>query len=145
MVHYVVKGGNPLSGEVEIGGAKNAALPIIAASIMADEPVTIENIPDVSDIRAIVDAIREIGGIVEHPDQHTYVINGGSIKDEPVDNEAVRKIRGSYYLIGALLGKYKKASVALPGGATSDCARSTSTSRDSGRWEPRCAWHLPAC
>jgi UDP-N-acetylglucosamine 1-carboxyvinyltransferase len=116
MVHYVVKGGNPLSGEVEIGGAKNAALPIIAASIMADEPVTIENIPDVSDIRAIVDAIREIGGAVEHPEQHTYIINGASIKDEPVDNEAVRKIRGSYYLIGALLGKYKKASVALPGG-----------------------------
>ena len=116
MVHYVVKGGNPLSGEVEIGGAKNAALAIVAASIMADEPVTIENIPDVSDIRAIIGAIAEIGAVVEHPQLHTYVINGATIKDAPVDTEAVRKIRGSYYLIGALLGKYKKAEVALPGG-----------------------------
>ena len=116
MLHYVVKGGTPLCGEVEIGGAKNAALAIVAASIMADEPVTIENVPDVSDIRAITGAIAEIGGVVEHPDPHTYVINGAFIKDEPVDTEAVRKIRGSYYLIGALLGKYKKAEVALPGG-----------------------------
>ncbi len=116
MEHYVVKGGNPLSGEVEIAGAKNAALAILAASIMANVPVTIENVPDVSDIRAIVGAIEEIGGIVEHPDRHVYIINGAQIKDEPVDNDAVRKIRGSYYLIGALLGKYKQARVALPGG-----------------------------
>ena len=116
MQHYVVKGGNPLCGEVEISGAKNAALAIIAAAIMADEPVTIENIPDVSDIRAIIGAIEEIGGVVEHPELHTYVINGAFIKDGPVDTDAVRRIRGSYYLIGALLGKYKKAEVALPGG-----------------------------
>lgn len=116
MEHYVVKGGNPLSGEVEIAGAKNAALPILAASIMANEAVTIENVPDVSDIRAIVGVIEEIGGTVTHPDRHTYVINGAGIKDEPVDNDAVRRIRGSYYLIGSLLGKYKKAAVALPGG-----------------------------
>ena len=116
MDHYVIKGGNPLVGEVEIAGAKNAALAILSASIMASQPVTIENVPDVSDIRAIVGAIEQIGGEVSHPDRHTYVINGAHIKDEPVDNEAVRKIRGSYYLIGALLGKYSKAVVALPGG-----------------------------
>ncbi len=116
MEHYVVKGGNPLSGEVEIAGAKNAALAILAAAVMANEPVTIENVPDVSDIRAIVGAVTEIGAIVDHPDRHTYVINGAFIKNEPVDNASVRKIRGSYYLIGALLGKYKKAEVALPGG-----------------------------
>ena len=116
MEYYVVKGGSPLSGEVEIAGAKNAALAIVAAAIMADEPVTIENVPDVSDIRALVGAISDIGGEVAHPERHTYVINGANIKDEPVDNEAVRKIRGSYYLIGALLGKYRKAEVALPGG-----------------------------
>ena len=116
MEYYVVKGGSPLSGEVEIAGAKNAALAIVAAASMADEPVTIENVPDVSDIRALVGAISDIGGEVAHPERHTYVINGANIKDEPVDNEAVRKIRGSYYLIGALLGKYRKAEVALPGG-----------------------------
>lgn len=116
MVHYVVKGGNPLSGEVEISGAKNAALAIIAASIMADEPVTIENVPDVTDIRAMISVIEEIGAVVEHLDVHTYRINGAEIEDGPVDTEAVRRIRGSYYLIGALLGKYGKAQVALPGG-----------------------------
>ena len=116
MEHYVIKGGTPLSGEIEIAGAKNAALAILAAAIMADEPVTIENIPDVSDIRAIVGAVEEIGAVVSHPDRHTYVINGATIRNEPVDTEAVRKIRGSYYLIGALLGKYGEAAVALPGG-----------------------------
>ncbi len=116
MEHYVVKGGNPLSGEVEISGAKNAALAILAAAVMADQPVKIENVPDVSDIRAIVGAIEQIGGQVDHPDRHTYCINGAFVRNEPVDNDAVRKIRGSYYLIGALLGKFNQAKVALPGG-----------------------------
>ena len=103
-----MKGGNPLSGEVEIAGAKNAALAILAASIMANEPVKIENVPDVSDIRALVGAIEAIGATVSHPERHTYVINGAMIRNDPVDNNAVRKIRGSYYLIGALLGKYRR-------------------------------------
>ncbi len=116
MEHYVIHGGNPLSGEVEIAGAKNAALGILAASIMADEAVTIENVPDVSDIRVLAQAIQSIGADVQHPDRHTYIINGAGIQDLPVDNEYVRRIRGSYYMIGALLGKYKRAEVALPGG-----------------------------
>lgn len=117
MEHYIVKGGNSLSGEVEIAGAKNAALAILAASIMTNETVTVDNVPDVSDIRAILRTIEVIGGHVEKIDRHTFRINGSAInKDVPVDNEYVRKIRGSYYLIGALLGKYKRASVALPGG-----------------------------
>ncbi|MDO5456260.1 MAG: UDP-N-acetylglucosamine 1-carboxyvinyltransferase [Eubacteriales bacterium] len=117
MEHYIVKGGNSLSGEVEIAGAKNAALAILAASIMTNETVTIDNVPDVSDIRAVLRTIEVIGGHVETVDRHTFRINGSGIqKDSPVDNEYVRKIRGSYYLIGAMLGKYKKAVVALPGG-----------------------------
>lgn len=117
MEHYMVKGGTPLSGEVEIAGAKNAALPIIAASIMTNETVLIENVPDVSDIRTLLNAIRSIGAHVEKIDRHSYKINGSPInRAAPVDNEYVRKIRGSYYLIGSLLGKYKTASVALPGG-----------------------------
>ena len=117
MEHYIVKGGNSLSGEVEIAGAKNAALAILAASIMTNETVTVENVPDVSDIRAILKTIEVIGGHVEKLDRHTFRINGSGInKEAPVDNEYVRKIRGSYYLIGSLLGKYKMASVALPGG-----------------------------
>ncbi len=117
MEHYILKGGNSLSGEVEIAGAKNAALAILAASIMTNDTVTIDNVPDVSDIRAILKTIEVIGGHVEKIDRHTFKINGSGInRDLPVYNEYVRKIRGSYYLIGSLLGKYKKASVALPGG-----------------------------
>ena len=117
MEYYIVKGGNALSGEVEISGAKNAALAILAASIMTNETVTVDNVPDVSDIRAILKTIEVIGGHVEKLDRHTFRINGSGInKDTAVDNEFVRKIRGSYYLIGSLLGKYRKANVALPGG-----------------------------
>lgn len=116
MEQYVVKGGSPLYGEVEIGGAKNAALAILAASVMTDETVTIENLPNVRDINVLLQAIEGIGAKVERVDAHKVMISGSSIQDVTVDNEYIRKIRASYYLIGALLGKYKKAQVALPGG-----------------------------
>ena len=116
MKQYIIKGGTPLLGEVTIGGAKNAALGIIVAAIMADEPVTIDNLPDVDDVRVLLDAIESIGAIVERIDSHTVRINGACINDVSIDEDAIRKIRGSYYLVGALLGKYKKALVALPGG-----------------------------
>ena len=116
MKQYIIKGGTPLRGEVTIGGAKNAALGIIVAAIMADEPVKIENLPDVDDVRVVLDAIESIGAIVERLDSHTVRINGALINDVNVEEDAIRKIRGSYYLVGALLGKYKKAMVALPGG-----------------------------
>lgn len=116
MKQYIIKGGRPLQGEVQIGGAKNAALGIIVAAIMADEPVLIENLPEVDDVQVLLDAIEGIGAIVERIDEHTVRINGAVINDVNVDDEYIRKIRGSYYLVGALLGKYKKAVVALPGG-----------------------------
>lgn len=116
MEQYVIKGGNPLVGEVEIGGAKNAALAILSAAVMTDETVTIENLPNVRDINVLLNAIQEIGAKVDRVDAHTVKINGSFIRDLNVDNEFIRKIRASYYLIGALLGKYKRAEVALPGG-----------------------------
>ena len=116
MEQYVIKGGHPLRGEVEIGGAKNAALAILAAAIMTDETVTIDNLPNVRDINVLLQAIEEIGAHVERIDVHKVKINGSFIRDVIVDNEFIRKIRASYYLIGALLGKYKRAEVALPGG-----------------------------
>ena len=116
MKQYIIKGGRPLQGEVQIGGAKNAALGIIVAAIMVDEPVLIENLPEVDDVKVLLDAIEGIGAIVERIDEHTVRINGAVINDVNVDDEYIRKIRGSYYLVGALLGKYKKAVVALPGG-----------------------------
>lgn len=116
MEQYVIKGGNPLYGEVEIGGAKNAALAILAAAIMTDETVTIDNLPNVRDINVLLHAIEEIGAHVERVDIHKVKINGSFIRGVNVDNEFIRRIRASYYLIGALLGKYKHAEVALPGG-----------------------------
>lgn len=116
MKQYIIKGGVPLQGEVMIGGAKNAALGIIVAAIMANEPVTIENLPDVDDVKILLDVIEGIGAVVERFDRHTVRINGAHIRNVNMDDDYIRKIRGSYYLVGALLGKYHKAVVALPGG-----------------------------
>ena len=116
MEQYVVKGGVPLRGEVSIGGAKNAALGILAAAIMTDETVTIENVPNVRDTRVLLQAIEGIGAKVKYIYNNTVQINGGSISDLNVEYEYIRKIRASYYLLGALLGKYKESNVALAGG-----------------------------
>ncbi|MDO4296019.1 MAG: UDP-N-acetylglucosamine 1-carboxyvinyltransferase [bacterium] len=116
MEQYIMKGGNPLVGEVVISGAKNAALGILAASIMTDEDVIIDNLPDVSDINVLLEAIAEIGAKVERMDRHTVKINGSNIHNISVDDEYIRKIRASYYFLGSLLGKYKSAQVPLPGG-----------------------------
>ena len=116
MEQYIIKGGNPLVGEVEIGGAKNAALAILAAAIMTDETVLIDNLPDVNDINVMLEAIEGIGAMVERIDRHTVKINGGTITDFNIDYDYIKKIRASYYLLGALLGKYKHAEVPLPGG-----------------------------
>lgn len=119
MNQYIVKGGNPLVGEVVIGGAKNAALGILAAAIMTDGECHIDNMPDVRDINVLLQAMEEIGARVKRTGSHEVIISGKTIDgdgDLHVDNEFIRKIRASYYLIGALLGKYKKAHVVLPGG-----------------------------
>ena len=116
MEQYIIKGGNPLVGEVEISGAKNAALGILSAAIMTDETVVIENLPDVQDINVLLEAISGIGAKVERMDRHRVAINGSTIGDVSVDYEYIKKIRASYYLLGALLGKYKRAEVPLPGG-----------------------------
>ncbi len=113
---YIIKGGRPLAGEVTIGGAKNAALGILAAAVMSDETVTIDNLPDVRDINVLLQAIEDIGAIVERVDRHTVRINGSTISSVVINSEFINKIRASYYLLGALLGKYKDAQVALPGG-----------------------------
>ncbi len=116
MEQYVIKGGNPLVGEVEISGAKNAALAILAAAIMTDETVLIDNLPDVNDINVMLEAISGIGATVQRLDRHRVKINGGTITDFNIEYDYIKKIRASYYLLGALLGKYSKAEVALPGG-----------------------------
>ena len=116
MEQYAIKGGNPLVGEVEIGGAKNAALAILAAAIMTDETVVIENVPDVRDTNVLMQAMESIGVIIQRIDRHTVKINASQINDLIIEDDYIKKIRASYYLLGALLGKYRKAEVALPGG-----------------------------
>ena len=116
MEQYVIKGGNPLVGEVEIGGAKNAALAILAAAIMTEETVTIDNLPDVRDIGVLMHAMENIGVKIERIDRHCIKVNASEIHSVSVDYEYINKIRASYYLLGALLGKYKRAEVAFPGG-----------------------------
>jgi UDP-N-acetylglucosamine 1-carboxyvinyltransferase len=116
MKQYIIKGGKSLQGEVKISGSKNAALPILAGAIMADETVTISNVPDVNDVAALLKAIQELGAIVQRIDANTVKINGSTINTYQVDNEEIHKIRSSYYLVGALLAKQKRAKVPLPGG-----------------------------
>ena len=116
MEQYIIKGGTPLKGEVEIGGAKNAALGILAAAIMTDDTVIIENLPDVADVNIMIEAMSQIGVHIEKIDRHTIKICGADIGDVNIEYEYIKKIRASYYFLGALLGKYKKAEVPLPGG-----------------------------
>ena len=116
MEQYIIEGGTPLKGEVTISGAKNAALGILAASILTDEDVLIENIPDVNDINVMLEAISNIGARVDRIDAHTVKINGSTISELEVEDDYMRRIRASYYFIGALRGKYRKARVPLPGG-----------------------------
>ena len=115
-MQYIMKGGNPLVGDVYISGAKNAALGILAASIMTDETVVLDNVPDVQDVRGLLNAMEDIGVVVKYLEPHRIMINGGNIHTLRVENAHIKKIRAGYYLMGALLGKYRHAEVALPGG-----------------------------
>lgn len=136
MEQFVIKGGTSLRGEVEIGGAKNAALAILAASIMTDETVTIDNLPDVRDINVLIGAMEDIGAIVERVDRHTVKINGSRIQRLSVDYEYIKKIRASYYLLGPFWENTKRRRWLFREDARSEAAPSTCTSRDSRRWGP---------
>ncbi len=116
MERYIIKGGTPLVGEVGISGAKNAALAIVAAAIMTDDKVVIDNLPDVRDIKVLLESIEEIGAKINRISENCVEIYGGTINSVRVDYEYIKKIRASYYLLGALLGRFHNAEVALPGG-----------------------------
>ncbi len=116
MEQYIINGGNPLVGEVEIGGAKNAALAILAAAVIADEPVLVENIPNVNDVNVLLEAAQGIGAVVRRINPNTVEINGKTVENISIDYDCIKKIRASYYFLGALLAKYGRAEVALPGG-----------------------------
>ncbi len=116
MEQYIIKGGTPLKGVVDIYGAKNAALALIPAAILTEEPVIINNLPDVSDINVLLEAIAQIGAKVERINRHKVKIIGATVNSHQVDYDYISKIRASYYLLGALLGRFNEAQVAMPGG-----------------------------
>ena len=116
MTKYVIRGGKPLKGEVTISGAKNAALPILAAAVLVDGVCRIENIPQISDVTLILNIIQELGADVRTINRSTVEINGAHVRNVLVPDTLTRKVRASYYFAGALLGRFGKADVALPGG-----------------------------
>ncbi len=112
----MINGGKPLSGEVAICGAKNAAVAIIPATILADGPCRLENIPDISDVAAMFTILQEMGATVQKVDKNAYVVNATTINTTEAVFKLASKMRASYYLLGALLGKKGRAKVAMPGG-----------------------------
>ena len=116
MTKYIVNGGKPLFGEVEISGAKNAAVAIIPAAILVDGVCRIENIPQISDVTAILKILEQLGASIRSINRHTVEIDSRHIHTTRTSYELSRKLRASYYLIGALLGRFGKAEVAMPGG-----------------------------
>ena len=135
MEQYIIKGGNPLVGDVTISGAKNAALGILAASIMTDDDVLIDNLPDVRDINVMLEAIQEIGARVDRIDRHTVKINGSGIKEVSVDDEYIRRIRASYYLSAPCWENIRALRYRFQADATLEAVPSTSILKVSARWE----------
>ena len=116
MARYVIHGGNPLNGSVTISGAKNAAVAILPAAILVKGVCRIENVPDISDVRILLDMLAGMGVRLERPEPGVVVLDSTEITNERPAPELVRKMRASYYLMGALLSRFGRAHVALPGG-----------------------------
>ena len=116
MAKYEIHGGNPLNGTVTISGAKNAAVAILPAALLVQGKCRIENVPDISDVRILLDIISGMGAVVEKPEPNVVEIDSSNITCTHPDDTLVKKMRASYYLMGALLGRFGNAHVALPGG-----------------------------
>ena len=116
MARYEIRGGAALNGSVTISGAKNAVVAILPAALLVNGPCRIENVPDISDVRILLDILQGMGATIEKPEDGVVVIDCSRVTETRPDEKLVRKMRASYYLMGALLGRFGKAHVALPGG-----------------------------
>ena len=116
MARYEIHGGNLLSGTVTISGAKNAAVAILPAALLVQGKCRIENVPDISDVRILLDILRGMGAVIEQPEPNVVEIDCSATTCTRPDDELVKKMRASYYLMGALLGRFGQGHVALPGG-----------------------------
>ena len=116
MAKYVINGKNRLEGAVTISGAKNAAVAILPAAILVDGKCRVENVPDISDVRILLDILKDMGAVIEEEDGGTIILDCTNINSTYPNPELVRQMRASYYLMGALLSRFHRANVALPGG-----------------------------
>ena len=137
LIKYEVTGGNRLEGTITISGAKNAAVAILPAALLVKGVCRIENVPDISDVRILLDILADMGAVVTREPDGVVVLDCTEITSINPNPELVRKMRASYYIMGALLSRFHKASVALPGGCNFASRPSTSTSRASVLWVPR--------
>jgi UDP-N-acetylglucosamine 1-carboxyvinyltransferase len=113
---FIINGQNPLRGEVYISGAKNAAVAIIPAALLVNGICRIENVPDISDVKILKDILAQLGADISFEDKNTLVIDSSRVNTYKADYEMVKCLRASYYLLGALLGRFNKAEVSFPGG-----------------------------
>ena len=118
MSYYKVTGNIPLKGEVSVSGSKNAALPILCATVLAGEPCRIENLPDIEDVNSLIEILTAMGAVVTKPQKGVAVIDPRPIKEYRVSTEMATKLRASYYMLGSLLGRYGYAEIAEPGGCS---------------------------
>ena len=116
MKQYIIEGGHPLFGEITISGAKNAAVGIIPAALLVDGTCRIENIPQISDVTLLLHILEELGAKIRVLNRHAVELDCHAIRSTHPSYEMARRIRASYYLIGALLGRFGEATVAMPGG-----------------------------
>ena len=116
MARYKIIGGNPLNGTVTISGAKNAAVAILPAAILVEGKCRVENVPDISDVRILLNILQDMGAVVTQPENGVVEIDATHVTSTHPNPELVRKMRASYYLMGALLSRFGEANVALPGG-----------------------------
>ena len=116
MENFVIQGGSELFGEVTVSGAKNAAVAIIPAALLADDVVRIENIPNISDVSLTIQILDRMGAGIKMINKNTIEIDSRSVNCQPVPYELASRFRASYYLIGVMLGRFKNAEVAMPGG-----------------------------
>ncbi len=118
MARYEIMGGTPLTGEVTVSGAKNAAVAILPATILVGGVCRIENVPNISDVRILLDILSGMGAKIEYESENTVIIDTTDVANTSPDPALVKKLRASYYLMGSLLGRFGKAHVALPGGCS---------------------------
>ena len=116
MAQYVIHGGKPLYGTVNIGGAKNAAVGILPATLLVEGVCRLENVPDISDIQLFLDILTRMGATVRMINKTTFELDCTNVRTTSVPHDLANKIRASYYLVGALLGRFGRATVAMPGG-----------------------------